>query len=390
MQTKKLLFSGWRNSHHSFAMVHQNQLLAALKHSDLQIYHQDMPLLMNHWNAKDHNPGFSNEDYSKILNVRDFNEEEVDCVYRICAPMFPPNKIATRTLTFTITEVGFDHRSLSSADLKPSAYTQDNNLVITSSRWSRDRLIDYGFAEDKVRIVSCGVNTSTFKPLTEEEFILQRSALQIPLDSVVFINVGAPIWTKGIDLLLKAFCRVHFKFPTVRLILKDGQALYGLALADVLTNFEKENPGLLTENVLSAISVISKSLAQFQLRALYGLADWYVSPYRAEGFNLPVLEAQACGTPVIISSGGATDDFCNHPGVKKIASIFSKGTLGNTQGCAWVEPNLDCLVNLMEEAAASGPRTPTQQHDLQRELILNATQFTWDKATDSLLKLMKN
>ena len=162
MQTKKLLFSGWRNSHHSFAMVHQNQLLAALKHSDLQIYHQDMPLLMNHWNAKDHNPGFSAEDYSKILNVLDFNEEEVDCVYRICAPMFPPNKIATRTLTFTITEVGFDYRSLSSADLKPSAYTQDNNLVITSSRWSRDRLIDYGFAEDKVRIVSCGVNTSTF------------------------------------------------------------------------------------------------------------------------------------------------------------------------------------------------------------------------------------
>ena len=51
--------------------------------------------------------------------------------------------------------------------------------------------------------------------------------------------------------------------------------------------------------MLGSISVISTSLDQAQLRALYGMADAYVSPYRAEGFNLPVLEAMACGLPVV-------------------------------------------------------------------------------------------
>jgi glycosyltransferase involved in cell wall biosynthesis len=46
-----------------------------------------------------------------------------------------------------------------------------------------------------------------------------------------------------------------------------------------------------------------------QMRQLYAAADLYASPYRAEGFNLPVIEAVACGCPVLVTRGGATDDF---------------------------------------------------------------------------------
>lgn len=38
-------------------------------------------------------------------------------------------------------------------------------------------------------------------------------------------------------------------------------------------------------------------------------SDVYVAPYLGEGFNLPVLESVACGTPVIVTSGGPTDAF---------------------------------------------------------------------------------
>ena len=42
---------------------------------------------------------------------------------------------------------------------------------------------------------------------------------------------------------------------------------------------------------------------------MYRACDLFVSPYRGEGFSLPTLEAMACGLPVVVTKGGATDDF---------------------------------------------------------------------------------
>ena len=44
-------------------------------------------------------------------------------------------------------------------------------------------------------------------------------------------------------------------------------------------------------------------------------ADCYVSPYRAEGFNMPVLEAMACGTPVLTSNSSALPEVVGDAGV---------------------------------------------------------------------------
>jgi glycosyltransferase involved in cell wall biosynthesis len=385
----KLLFSGWRNIHHSFSIINQNHILSILARKDFNLYYQSMPLLMPQWNKNNNDSGFSEFDNFKIANLPQINEADADCVYRICAPMFPPNNIAKRTLTFAITELGFTQNNLSNHNLTPIDFTQSNNLVVTSSRWSRDRLIDFGFSEDKVRIISCGVNTSTFNPISVEDYNLQRSSLVIPEDAFVFLNVGAATWNKGQDLLIQAFCHIHSKYPATRLILKDAKALYGLSIDSVFSQISQKHPSLLTGNTLAAISVLSNSISQLQLRNLYGLADCYVSPYRAEGFNLPVLEAQACGIPVIVSSGGATDDFCNVVGVNKIASVFLRGTLGNEKDCAWVEPNLECLISLMEQAVLNGPRGLQKPTFTQKMLTQNASNFTWDKATDKLLVLMK-
>ena len=70
-------------------------------------------------------------------------------------------------------------------------------------------------------------------------------------------------------------------------------------------------PGLLRPGTLAAISVIPGKPGSSQLRTLCDVADAYVTPYRAEGFNLPALEAIACGTPLIVTCGGATGNFCN-------------------------------------------------------------------------------
>jgi glycosyltransferase involved in cell wall biosynthesis len=95
--------------------------------------------------------------------------------------------------------------------------------------------------------------------------------------------------------------------------------------------------------------LISGHLNLAQLNALYNAADAYVTPYRAEGFNLPALEAQSCGTPVVATRGGATDDFLNgdryHPigGVLiENASLKEHLTLN-----AYVEPDGEHLVDVL-------------------------------------------
>ncbi|WP_177167931.1 glycosyltransferase family 4 protein [Marininema mesophilum] len=56
-----------------------------------------------------------------------------------------------------------------------------------------------------------------------------------------------------------------------------------------------------------------------QMANLYRGADLYVSSSRSEGFGLPVLEAMACGTPVVTTNSGGVMQFCR-PGVNAIVT----------------------------------------------------------------------
>ena len=94
--------------------------------------------------------------------------------------------------------------------------------------------------------------------------------------------------------------------------------------------------------MLSSIIVISKNLTLKELSELYGSCDAYVSPYRAEGFNMPPLEAAACGIPTILTSGGSTDDYY-HPSF--VSKIEGKKIL--ISGKNYIEPNLESLISNM-------------------------------------------
>ncbi len=107
-----------------------------------------------------------------------------------------------------------------------------------------------------------------------------------------------------------------------------------------------------------------------------------MSPYRAEGFNLPVLEAIACGTPVIVTRGGATDDFCND----KVAWLI-QGQAGSLQGPGgevyrFTEPDFDELVEAMA-AVCEGSRLPAAAAD--RSSLLQT--FSWSRAAEALVQL---
>ncbi len=90
------------------------------------------------------------------------------------------------------------------------------------------------------------------------------------------------------------------------------------------------------------------------LAALYRGARCLVYPSLYEGFGIPVLEAMACGTPVVTSRGGATEEVAGGAAVL-------------------VDPNDPAAVAAGIEEAAS------RRDELRALGLERAAQFTWER-----------
>ena len=86
---------------------------------------------------------------------------------------------------------------------------------------------------------------------------------------------------------------------------------------------------------------IDEDLSTGDLAALYRSCNCSVHPYRAEGFCLPLLEAMACGLPVIATGGGPSDEYIEEATGIRLPSLRSRPTTvtltmssGSTFDCA--------------------------------------------------------
>ena len=392
MQTSgrsQLLVEGWTGINHSYAMVNQYQLLEFLKVDQIGIFHREAPYFSSGWSKDNVGAGFPPADAMLLANLPEYRGEAVSAVYRIHAPaslaLTTSDVPDVPVITFLVTEFGLDPNSFApSADV--AAYAAAGHKVVTPSEWSRQRMLDYGFPAESVYVVPHGVDGQRFYPLASEARQLARAALGYHDDHVVLLNVGAPIWNKGLDLVLESFVRARQKNKNLRLLVKDQQALYGMTAVRLLQDMVKQGRMQLTEDDIAAISVIPQSLSVAQLRELYGVADFYLSPYRAEGFNLPVIESIACGTPVLVSSGGATDDFCDSNTAARIPTTLARNVvIGDKTLAACLMPDVEALNELLGQCAR-GELVLRSRIGFGRADLLS--RFPWRRATELITALL--
>ena len=384
---KLLCIEGWRGVSHSIALVNQYQMLVLLDQPQLQLYHRDLPFFLKHWNAKQMPAGFTADEQMRIDAVPAPPDGLVpDCLLRISSPFRSAVDPAVKTLTFMVTECGLVDDCFDLPPADPGVFTRGENRIVTPSRWSRDRLLDYGIDPAGISVVPHGVKTDVFTPLNDADRRGGRAALGVNDDDILFVNVGVATWNKGLDILIKAFATVRKRQPKARLLLKDHKALYGIGADRTLAQVARENPGLVDGDVLAGISLISGSLDQPQLRALFGVADAYVSPYRAEGFNMPVLEAMACGTPVIVTDGGATDDFCPPELAMKLPSRPGTKADEPTMFGQFLVPDLDALVETMTAVAQGRVARDSPERVIARDRLV--ARYSWPAVTQGLVDLL--
>lgn len=83
------------------------------------------------------------------------------------------------------------------------------------------------------------------------------------------------------------------------------------------------------------------------LRALYCAADALVEPLREEAFGQTVVEAPACGTPVVAFGIGGLPDIVEHKGTGYLAQAFDVADLAT--GIQWVVG--ECMQTHLSEQA---------------------------------------
>ena len=221
-----------------------------------------------------------------------------------------------------------------------------------------------GVPAEKVVVVPNGIDESEFHP----------DVLPFPLKTnkrFKFLFVGGTIGRKGPDVLLNAFLQTFTGNDDVCLVIKDfgGKSFYeGQTLGETIRKL-KNHPEA------PEIEYLDSELSSEEMVGLYTACDCLVHPYRGEGFGLPVLEAMACGLPVICTGGGATDDFATDEYAYRLRSerIELEDELNGEPlaGKGWLlEPckkdlinRLQWVVNHQDEARALGRKASRHAHE---------------------------
>jgi glycosyltransferase involved in cell wall biosynthesis len=100
-----------------------------------------------------------------------------------------------------------------------------------------------------------------------------------------------------------------------------------------------------------------------ELAALYGAAELFVMPSLYEGFGLPVVEAMACGAPVVVSNVSSLPEVAGDAGL----------CLAPDDVDAWAEAMRRVL------------NDPTLRSEMQQKSLRQARQFSWERAARETL-----
>jgi len=377
--TKTLTVEGWRFLPHSFAIVNQWHLLELVRRPSLSVKVMDIPFSREAWRTQEGLFNPQAEQVLKSIATADPNDH-ADLTLRIFYPFdFSPSR-SRQTVVFGALE----QHVIRPSDLRPSEQLQmpppSSVRALAPSRWAAEGFYKAGFKTEQVLIVPHGVDVETFHPMPHLRSLI-RSRIPAADGDFVFLSIGAMTGNKGMDLLLQAFAEVSGRFPHARLLLKGMDPLY--TSKEFLLKSLWRIPPSDQQRVSDRVTYFGNSCSFRQMALLYQAADTYVSPYRAEGFNMPVLEAAACGLPVICTSGGATDDFVTDGFARRIESreisVRIKGGLEATR----LEPNVDHLIALMT-AAVEDHSWRCQAAEAGPEHVRSS--YTWDRVTDQLIR----
>jgi glycosyltransferase involved in cell wall biosynthesis len=221
-----------------------------------------------------------------------------------------------------------------------------NPHIITISESAKNDILNYfDFDESKVDVVPCGID----KIIIGEK----QSVSEHPYP--YFFYIGAIEHRKNILRMLDAFGATAEKYADVRLIISGSKTQHP-DIAEAIDMHKYRDRIILTGYV-----------SEEEKTNLFENAAAFLFPSHYEGFGLPVLEAMACGCPVITSNVSSLPEVTGDAGIL-------------------IDPkNTEQLIFEMERVLLS----TSLQSDLRQKGLERAKLFSWDRTAEMTEQVYK-
>jgi glycosyltransferase involved in cell wall biosynthesis len=219
--------------------------------------------------------------------------------------------------------------------------------VVTVSEWSKKDIVQHlPFSEKQITVVPPGVDSAHFRPASS----LEASRPSRPY----VLSVAGSDPTKNLESLVEAFA----KLPA------DLRETYDLVLAGDLkdrveVHTQVRQLGLEPQTRFPGI------VTESQLVNLYQHADVFVFPSRYEGFGLPVLEAMACGCPVISSNASS------------LPEVYGDAALSSNPS------DVSGFARHLERVLSD----PTLRQELRQKSLARASRFSWERTAREMVNV---
>ena len=223
--------------------------------------------------------------------------------------------------------------------------------AIALSQEEKVQFAAMGVPDDRVIVIPNGINLREFENLPKRGVFRERYGL--PDTERILLFVGRIQKIKGLDLLLEAFYPLARARKDIRLVIVGSEEEGHLAPLKNRIDSWAIGDRVLFTGLLLGVDKLSA----------YVDADLFILPSHGEGFPMTVLEACACGTPVIITQQ------CNVPEVADYEAGF---VIRRDK-----EELQQAILQILEDPGLQG-----RLGDNGRRMV--SDRFTWDKVVTKL------
>ncbi|MDZ4764151.1 MAG: glycosyltransferase family 1 protein [Chloroflexota bacterium] len=343
-----------------------NELYQALQPQiDVRIVPDVMPPLVKQFSILQHFPvGIQGHERGSIAHFMQI----MGCSQMLWHPTHPA--VATvhdlGVLICKEDEALFDWIGRKTLEIQWSGLRRMDQFVAVSQFTATSLIEQFGIPAERVHVVYNGVDPAHFRPVADSLAAARTQARaelepRYPLfrDSAYryhLLYTGTELPRKNLRTLLEALSILKQRGVSVRLIKVGGSG--GDRWREA---FQAQIRTFGVENEVALIGSVSDD----DLVSFYNSADIVVTASLLEGFGLPVLEAMACGAPVVCSTGGALPEIVGDAAITcdpRDASGFA-----------------DAIAQLLGDSQ--------RQEDMRRRGLLRSRQFSWTHSVEPLIKI---